>query len=266
MMRYKLLFLLLAIAITSCTAQNRGHGVFKADVYLVGIMTRVDTLTLYDSVQKRTIPITIYTRNDAQRRDDMLHKNIKRKLAILNPGYGGTRSDYSYIATDLAINGYLVVTIQHDLPTDDTLPGKGDIYKLRKPFWDRGVKNILFVNNWLRNEYPKLNYKNITLVGHSNGGDITMLVATEYPDFAKAVISLDNRRMPIPRTSHPKILSLRSSDQPAEPGVLPTDKEQRKYHIKITDVNVKHNDMGGSATDDQKKQIKDYINDFLGID
>jgi pimeloyl-ACP methyl ester carboxylesterase len=264
-MRYKLLFLILAIAISSCTAQNRGHVTFKADVYLYGVLTRVDTLTLYDSVQKRAIPITIYTRDDAQRRDDMLHKNIKRKLVILNPGYGGTRADYSYIASDLAVNDYLVVTIQHDLPTDDTLPGKGDIYKLRKPFWDRGVKNILFVTAWLKKEYPKLNYKNITLIGHSNGGDIAMLMATEYPDFAKAIISLDNRRMPIPRASHPKIYSLRSSDQPADPGVLPAPEEQKKYHIKIIDVDVKHNDMGGTATDDQKKQIKDYINDFLGV-
>lgn len=184
-------------------------------------------------------------------------------LVILNPGYGGTRNDYAYLANNLAINGYLVVVIQHDISTDEPLPVTGDIYKLRKPVWDRGVKSIFYVTDKLKKLYPHLNYKNIILIGHSNGGDMSMLIANEYPDFAKAVISLDNRRVPFPRANRPKIFSIRSDDQPADPGVLPTGKEQEKYDIRIVKVNTTHADMGGMGTDAQKQEINNYILDYL---
>jgi hypothetical protein len=90
-----------------------------------------------------------------------------------------------------------------------------------------------------------------------------MLIANEYPDFAKVVITLDNRRAPIPRTDHPKIFSIRSGDQPADAGVLPTPEEQEKYHIKIVKVSTIHNDMGGMGTEAQKAEINKYIIDYL---
>src|SRR4051812_22300555 len=102
-MRYRLL-LLLAIAISGCAVQNAGKSPFNGDVYLVGVITSIDTLTLYDSVQKRAIPITINNRQDGSHFDDLLHRNIRRKLVILNPGYGGIWQDYSYIASNLAVN------------------------------------------------------------------------------------------------------------------------------------------------------------------
>jgi pimeloyl-ACP methyl ester carboxylesterase len=182
----------------------------------------------------------------------------------LNPGYGGKNTDYQYIASNLAINGYFVVTIQHDLATDDPLPGTGDIYKLRKPFWERGIKSIFFVTNKIKNQYPQLDYDNIILIGHSNGGDMAMLIANEYPEFAKRIISLDNRRVPFPRSDHPKIFSIRSSDQPADPGVLPSEEDQRKYKMSIVRVNTLHDDMGGTGTQVQKWEINHHILKFLG--
>ena len=231
---------------------------FETDVYLhgtySGIATKSDTLILNDTSGRRIIPIKVYWESS---------RIAGRKLVILNPGYGGKSIDYSYIANALAREGYFVVTIQHDLPTDDTLPHTGDIYKLRKPLWERGVKTIFVVDNEMRARYPGLNFKHTILVGHSNGGDIAMLMATEYPLYAKTVITLDNRRMPFPRSNHPKILSIRSSDQSANPGVLPSVEEQKKYHIKIVKVNTTHNDMGGTGTEAQKEEINTYIIDFL---
>lgn len=156
----------------------------------------------------------------------------------------------------------MVVTIQHNLP-NDSLPRTGDLYKVRKPFWDTGVKSIFFVAAKLKKIYPQLDYHNIILIGHSNGGDMAMLIANEYPNFAKTVISLDNRRVPFPRSSKPKIFSIRSSDQPADPNVLPSAEEQKKYNIKIVKVNTIHNDMGGMGTDTQKQEINNYILNFL---
>ena len=90
-----------------------------------------------------------------------------------------------------------------------------------------------------------------------------MLIASEYPQFAKTVITLDNRRVPFPRSKQPKIFSIRSSDQPADTGVLPSKEDQKKYNIKIIKVNTTHNDMGGSGTEDEKKEINNYILNFL---
>jgi hypothetical protein len=78
------------------------------------------------------------------------------------------------------------------------------------------------------------------------------------------VITLDNRRVPFPKANHPKIFSIRSGDQPADPGVLPSAEEQQKFNIKIVKVNTAHDDMGGMGTEAQKMEINNYITDYLG--
>jgi predicted dienelactone hydrolase len=250
------LFILnISMLLLGCAARTKTPP-FQANTHInADVIIKVDTASWFDSSRSRLIPIATY---------QILHSNTSgKKLVILNPGYGGKNTDYGYIATDLALNGYFVVTVQHDLPTDSPLPQIGDIYKSRKPIWDRGVKSIFFVVQKIRNKYPLLDYTHIILIGHSNGGDMAMFIANEYPKFANMIISLDNRRVPFPRSSQPKIFSIRSSDQPADPGVLPSAEEQRKYRIKIVKVNTTHNDMGGMGTDEQKKEINNYILDFL---
>lgn len=256
-------FWLLFIVIYGCASKRQKAPGFNTDVYIRGAIVRIDTFTWVDSSRNRVIPIAIYNRDNMTNVNDMLPKNIRKKLVILSPGYGGTRNDYGYIANNLAVNGYLVVVIQHDIPGDEPLPGTGDIYKQRMPIWDRGVKTIFYVTDNLRKFYSRLDYKSIILVGHSNGGDMSMLIANERPDFARLVISLDNRRVPFPRANHPKIFSIRSSDQPADQDVLPTQEEQRKYAIEIVKVNTAHADMGGMGTDAQKQEINNYIMSYL---
>ena len=246
-----------------CASKQPKASTFNPDVYIRGAVVRIDTFTWVDSSRNRIIPLAIYNRDNLTNINDVLPKNIRKKLVIVNPGYGGTRNDYGYIANNLAINGYLVVVIQHDIPGDEPLPSIGDIYKLRKPIWDRGVKSIFYVTDKLKKLYPHLNYKNIILIGHSNGGDMSMLIANQYPDFAKVVISLDNRRVPFPRENRPKIFSIRSSDQPADPEVLPNQEERKKYDIQVVEVNTTHADMGGMGTDAQKQEINNYILDYL---
>jgi hypothetical protein len=70
--------------------------------------------------------------------------------------------------------------------------------------------------------------------------------------------------MSFPRTQQPKIFSLRSSDQVADEGVLPTLEEQQKYKMRIIKlVNTIHNDMDDHANAEQRKEINNYILDFL---
>jgi pimeloyl-ACP methyl ester carboxylesterase len=174
---------------------------------------------------------------------------------------------YSYLTDFLARKGYEVVSIQHELPSDSLIPSTGIPQIVRRPFWERGANNILFVINELKKSNKDLDFNRITLIGHSNGGDMTALFAQKYPSLVYKIITLDNRRMPLPRTIHPKVYSLRSSDQVADEGVLPSDEEQKMFGIKIVKLtDTKHNDMDDHATAKQRKEIDHYILRFLQDD
>lgn len=63
----------------------------------------------------------------------------------------------------------------------------------------------------------------------------------------------------MPRTARPRVCSVRSSDQPADPGVLPTAAEQRRYRMVIGSVPVIHNDMWDGATAAQKRSMLGWL-------
>ena len=224
-----------------------------------GVQT--DTLSITDSSRNRPIPIAVYT--------PISDKAIQNQtLVILSHGYfanqAGGNLQYSYLTHFLASHGLIVISIQHELPGDSLIPSAGIPQIVRRPFWERGVQNILFVLNAYKKTNPEWDYKHVTLIGHSNGGDMSMLFGQKYPDLADKIISLDNRRMALPRTRHPKIYSLRSSDQPPDEGVLPTVDEQKKYNIKIIQLkNTRHNEMDNSGSDAQKTEINNYIWTFI---
>ncbi len=220
-----------------------------------------DSANWLDSSRNRLIPVAFYFPivND---------KISNQQLVIISHGYGENKpfanKSYSYLTEKLASKGYYVVSIQHELPTDDLLPLTGIPQVVRRSNWERGAENILFVLNELKKIKPELDFKHVNLIGHSNGGDMTVLFAHKYPKLVDKIISLDNRRMELPRTSQPKIYSLRSSDQPADEGVLPTVAEQEKFGIKIIKLgNTIHNDMNDSGNKKQKREINAYVLGFL---
>ena len=173
-------------------------------------------------------------------------------------------TEYSFIAETLVAQDYFVASIQHELPTDEPMPTIGKPAEVRRPNWERGASNILFVIEELKKSRPELDFKNLLLVGHSNGGDTAMLFAEKYPKRAGKIISLGNRRMTLPHVKRPQILSIRSSDQAADEGVLPTAEEQEKFGIKIIKLkNTVHNDMWDGATVEQKARNHEIILSFL---
>ena len=158
----------------------------------------------------------------------------------------------------------MVASIQHELTTDEIIPSGGDIQVVRKPFWDRGSDNISYVINNFKKRYPKLDFNKIILIGHSMGGDISVHFTKKYPELVHKLITLDQRRVAFPRVSNPKIYSLRSSDQVADAGVLPTEDEQKKFGITIQKLpNTIHNDMDNTGKDVEKKEILDWILKFI---
>lgn len=222
---------------------------------------KLDSANWLDNSRNRLIPVAFYFPivND---------KISNQQLVIISHGYGENKpfanKSYSFLTEKLASKGYYVVSIQHELPTDDLLPLTGIPQIVRRSNWERGAENILFVLNELKKIKPELDFKHVNLIGHSNGGDMTVLFAHKYPKLVDKIISLDNRRMELPRTSQPKIYSLRSSDQPADEGVLPTVAEQEKFGIKIIKLpNTIHNDLNDRGNKRQKREINAYVLGFL---
>lgn len=213
----------------------------------------------FDAGRNRNVPIAVYFPAQNAR---------KKPLVILNHGYAPQSQDayldYSYLAEYFATQGYYVVSIQQDQPEDKPIPTEGNLQVLRRPFWETGVANIQFVLKKLKEDGLPADLKHLILVGHSNGGDIAALYATEHRKSVERLITLDNRRMPLPKTKDFKVLSLRSADQPADPGVLPTLDEQYEYGISIIRLKeVNHNDMDDDATEEQRGLITRYIGQFL---
>jgi predicted peptidase len=224
------------------------------------IVISLDTLKLYDQSRQREIPIAIYK--------PMTEITEKQKIIIFSHGYGQNKGGdylaYSYLTEFLASKSYFVVSIQHELATDSLLPLTGNPQIVRRPFWERGTDNIRFVIKELKKINLNLDYKCITLIGHSNGGDMTALFPQKYPNIVEKIVTLDNRRMAFPKTNKIKVYSLRSSDQPADEGVLPTEKEIKKYKMEIVKLaNTTHNEMDDNANDEQRREIQNYILTFI---
>lgn len=220
-----------------------------------------DSLILFDQARNRSVPVALYLPKTPP-------KNTRQKVVIFSHGYGenqpGANKGYTYLTSALAAQGYFVASIQHELPTDSLLPMTGKPQITRRSNWERGAANILFVLNELKRLKPGLAYSHLILIGHSNGGDMTMLFAHKYPQFVDKAISLDNRRMALPRTKHPKIYSLRADDDPADEGVLPTSEEQQRYGIKVVHLpNVKHGEMSSYGTEEQHQVINKHVLGFI---
>lgn len=241
--------LILSIVIFMCISSS-----LKADSLQEEFQT-----CLFDSIRQRPIPIAIYQPKKI---------NKHTRVVIFNHGYGKNDSSsyliYSYLTRALADNGYYVISIQHELPNDPLLAMEGEFMQTRMPNWKRGVENIHFIINEFQKLQPILDWKSLALIGHSNGGDMTMLFAAEYPQLIGKAISLDHRRMIMPRIGKPRIYTLRGCDYEADNGVIPTVEEQQKWHTTVIKLDgIKHSDMDNKGTQDQHKAILTNLLKFL---
>lgn len=209
-----------------------------------------EQLTLFDANRERSIPVLIYK----PLKPTADHKPV----VIISHGYTIKNSEYSFLANPLSDMGYVVVSIQHDLESDPARPKTGTLVERRKPFWERGVHNIMYVISELRKMQTNLDLSKVILIGHSDGGDISMLFATTYPQLTAKVISLDSLRVPFPTKDSIPMLSLRANDTNADDGVLP------KSGVNIIKLkNARHIDMCDRGPANIKHEIANLITDFL---
>jgi pimeloyl-ACP methyl ester carboxylesterase len=185
-------------------------------------------------------------------------------VAFISPGYEGTADAYSFLAKALNEVGFLVIGVQHELSTDTPMPLGGDIQTVRSPYWRQGAASLAFLLSELPKTYGGFNWKNVVLIGHSNGGDISALFAKEHPRRVAALVTLDNRRIALPRDPTPRTLTIRSSDQQADSGVIPTLDELAVSRTCIVPiVGAQHNDMHDGGPLDLRLKIQAVVVQFL---
>src|ERR1700681_2128175 len=226
------------------------------------------TLTFHDPLRTgRPVAVDIAVRRD--REMQAIADMVTLPVAILNHGNTVKFTEYSFLANLLAVRGYMVVSIQHDLETDEPMVTKvGEEYAGRQPQYDRGTANIMFAIDELRKIQPNSDYRHLTLVGHSNGGDISMYFAKHHPDLIKKVVTLDNLRVPFITEGKFKILSVRSRDPvfKADPGVVPDDDMCQKAGITLIKNSYQHNDLSDRGPDHVKFTIQAILDKFLDDD
>jgi hypothetical protein len=194
---------------------------------------------------------------------------LRLPVAVLNHGNTVKFTEYSFLANVFAARGYMAVSIQHDLETDAPLVTKvGELYVGRLPVYQRGVANIMFALDELKKIEPNSDYDHLTMVGHSNGGDISMYFARMYPNQVKKVVTLDNLRVPFTTDGKFKILSFRSHDAvfKPDPGVVPDDDVCEKAGITVVKTGYQHTDMSDRGPDEVKEKIQGLLDKFLDDD
>jgi alpha/beta hydrolase fold len=236
-------------------------------VYVAGSKwaIRHQTLDLFDATRQRPVSVDLAVRRDYEMQASEGTRTLP--VALISNGNTVKNTEYSFLENVLAARGYLVASIQQDLPSDPPLVTKvGMPYVGRLDVYKRGEANILFVVDELKKIEPNADYDHLTLVGHSNGGDIAMYTAKEHPELVSKVITLDNLRVPFVLNDKIKILSFRSTDPnfKTDPGVLPTPEEAKAEGIDIVKTPFQHTWMSDRGPEDAREQIQSTLEKFLG--
>jgi hypothetical protein len=223
------------------------------------------TLTFSDPLRSdRPVSVDIAVRYD--RELEAMADMIELPVAILSHGNTVKFTEYSFLANVFAARGHMVVSIQHDLESDEPMVTKvGEEYVGRRMQYNRGIANIKFAVDELKKLQPNSDYNHLTMVGHSNGGDISMYFAKRYPEMIKKVVTLDNLRVPFMTDGKFKILSFRSKDPvfKADPGVVPDDEVCAKAGITVVNTGYQHTDMSDRGPDEVKSTIGGILDKFL---
>ena len=169
---------------------------------------------------------------------------VKCPVVFINAGYGISHNEYTFASKLFNAQGYLSIAVAHELKSDPALNGAQPYLTTRMENWHRGVVTLKFLVNELSVKYPEYEFTKLTLFGHSNGGDISALYVAIYPSDVSQLITLDHRRMLLPRNKNTRVLTLRGSDYPADANVLLTDQELTVYPVTQTLIEKsRHNDM-----------------------
>jgi len=188
-------------------------------------------------------------------------------VAILSPGYGLGGEDYGFITRQLNEMGYLVAAFGPEIlggtKLDPSRDRRVQLVALARLGADR-IRNTLAE---IKAGQQQFAWQSPLLVGHSLGGDSSALFASENPSRVAALITLDNRRIALPRSAAVGVLSIRASDTVADPGVLPAEDELKTSGIcLVTLTDSRHDEMHDGGRAQVKARISRAIAQFLAAE
>lgn len=184
-------------------------------------------------------------------------------VAILSPGYGMAGSEYGFVTRYLNETGYLVVALR-DSAGGVTLDRNGRISEQVQAMARAASQSIATVADANAPLYRAFDWRRLLLVGHSLGGDSSAQFAADYPGRVAGLISLDSRRVALPRSADIPVLTIRASDTLADPGVLPDEEERGRYGSCVVRIEgARHNDMQDGGSAQLKASILSAIDAFL---
>src|SRR3982075_4524532 len=126
-------------AVVASVCVLAGGGYFAASKWAI----RHQTLNLFDAARQRPVAVDLAVRRDYERKANDGY--WKLPVAVISNGNTVKNTEYSFLANVLATRGYLVASIQHDLPGDAPLmTEEGSLFVGRLGVYERGEQNILF--------------------------------------------------------------------------------------------------------------------------
>src|SRR5579871_5927364 len=157
----------IVILLSACVVATAGY--FSVSKWAISHRT----LTLYDPMRTdRPVEVDIAVRRD--REMEAIAEMVTLPVAILNHGNTVKYTEYSFLTNLCAMRGYLVVGVQHDVETDGPMVTlAGEEYVGRRAHYNKGIANIMFAIDEMKEMQPNADYHHLTMVGHSNGGDIS---------------------------------------------------------------------------------------------
>jgi hypothetical protein len=233
-------------------------------LYLIKFDIRREHLALHDASRNRDVPVELAISRRAELKAKIL--GIKPRVAIVNHGNTVKNTEYSFVGDVLATQGYLVACIQHDLPGDPPLSMQGFPFVGRLPSYQRAEKNIIFAIGEIKKRYPDPDFETVTMLGHSQGGDITMYFAGHHPELVTRVVTLDNIRVPLLMSGKARILSFRSNSFKADPGVVPNDDDAADAGIEVVKTEFHHDHFSDRGPDTVKEKVREVLARFLADD
>ena len=184
-------------------------------------------------------------------------------VAIFSPGYGFSGAEYAFVTQQLNGMGYLVVAL-HDSAGGATLDRNAPIPQQIQAMARASSQSMAAMIDATAARYPQFDWRRLLLVGHSLGGDSSAQFAADYPQRVSALISLDSRRVALPRAADIRVLTIRASDTAADPGVLPNDDERRRYASCVVRIEgARHDDMHDGGSEQLKARMRSAIATFL---
>ena len=210
-------------------------------------------------------------------REFVTYRNIVKEsypIVIIHADRNIRPNEYSFLGQILASKNYYVIVLQKKNDKTINRNEKGVMIPRQPPITDssdfnqeleKRSKEILYdlehyIKKQEKNNHLNLDANNLVLIGHSNGGDMSMMFATLHPERVSKIISLDSRRYPFPRNPKLEILRFGAIDDEPDEGVVPESGVQVIY-VK----GARHIDLCDRGIPEMKEEIKQSIIQFLEV-